>query len=99
MKLRINIKESVKMFKRKQNDNINVIYKASEETRRAIDDLYTRKSDRNKTVAAAVVIALFAGLALGWYGTVSNTITNHAENVVRIEVADQLKAQPQSENK
>lgn len=87
------------MFKRKQNDNINVIYQADEKTRRAIDDLYTRKSDRNKTVAAVAFIALFIGLALGWYGTVSNTITNHAENVVRIEVADQLKAQPQSENK
>lgn len=87
------------MFKRKQNDNINVIYQADEKTRRAIDDLYTRKSDRNKTVAAVAFIALFIGLALGWYGTVSNTITNHTENVVRIEVADQLKAQPQSENK
>ena len=87
------------MFKRKQNENINVIYQADEKTRRAIDDLYTRKSDRNKTVAAVAFIALFIGLALGWYGTVSNTLTAHAENVVRIEVGDQLKAQPQSENK
>ncbi len=87
------------MFKRKQNDNINVIYQADEKTRRAIDDLYTRKSDRNKTVAAVAFIALFIGLALGWYGTVSNTFTSHAENVVRIEVADQLKANPQSESK
>lgn len=87
------------MFKRKQNDNINVIYQADEKTRRAIDDLYTRKSDRNKTVAAVAFIALFIGLALGWYGTVSNTFTNHAENVVKIEVADQLKANPQSESK
>ena len=87
------------MFKRKQNDNINVIYQADEKTRRAIDDLYTRKSDRNKTVAAVAFIALFIGLGLGWYVTVSNTFTSNTENVVRIEVADQLKAQPQSEKK
>lgn len=85
------------MFKRKPNNNINVIYKADEETRRAIDNLYTRKSDRNKTVAAVAFISLFIGLALGWYGTVSNTFTHTRDNVVKIEVAEQLKAQPQSE--
>lgn len=87
------------MFKRKQNDNVNVIYRAPEETRRAIDDLYTRKTDRNKTVIAVALISLFIGLGLGWYGTVSNTFKSHTENVVKIEVSDQLKAQPQSENK
>lgn len=86
------------MFKRKPNNNINVIYKASEETRRAIDDLYTRKSDRTKTVVAVAFISLFIGLALGWYGTISNTFTHsNSEQVVKIEVADQLKAQPQPE--
>lgn len=99
MKLRTNIKERVKMFKRKQNENINVIYQADEKTRRAIDDLYTRKSDRNKTVAAVAFIALFIGLALGWYGTISNSLTAHSDNVVKIEVSDQLKAQPQPESK
>lgn len=87
------------MFKRKQNENINVIYRASEETRRAIDDLYTRKSDRNKTIVAVAFISLFIGLGLGWYGTISNTFTARGENVVKIEVADNLKAQPQSEKK
>ncbi len=86
------------MFKRKQNDNINVIYRASEETRRAIDDLYTRKSDRNKAIVAVAFISLFIGLGLGWYGTVSNTFTRSSESVVKIEVADNLKAQPQSAN-
>ena len=87
------------MFKRKQNENINVIYQADEKTRRAIDDLYTRKSDRNKAVVAVALISLFIGLGLGWYGTISNTFTARGENVVKIEVADQLKAKPQSENK
>lgn len=87
------------MFKRKQNDNINVIYQADEKTRRAIDDLYTRKSDRNKTVVAVAFIALFIGLGLGWYGTISNSFTARGENIVKIEVADQLKAQPQPEQK
>jgi len=87
------------MFKRKPNNNINVIYKASEETRRAIDDLYTRKSDRNKAIVAVAFISLFIGLGLGWYGTVSNTFSSRGDNIVRIEVAEQLKAQPQSENK
>lgn len=99
MKLQTNIKERVKMFKRKQNENINVIYQADEKTRRAIDDLYTRKSDRNKAVAAVALISLFIGLGLGWYGTVSNTFTSHSDNVVKIEVADNLKAKPQSDNK
>lgn len=99
MKLRTNIKERVKMFKRKQNDNINVIYQADEKTRRAIDDLYTRKSDRNKTVVAVAFIALFIGLGLGWYGTISNSFTARGENIVKIEVADQLKAQPQPEQR
>lgn len=87
------------MFKRKQNDNINVIYQADEKTRRAIDDLYTRKSDRNKTIVAVALISLFVGLGLGWYGTISNTFSSRGDNVVRIEVADQLKAKPQSETK
>lgn len=87
------------MFKRKQDNSINVIYKSDEATRRAIDSLYTRKSDRNKALAAAIFISLFIGLALGWYGTVSNTFTQTRDNVVRIEVSEQLKAQPQSESK
>jgi len=87
------------MFKRKQNDNINVIYKADEKTRRAIDDLYTRKSDRNKAMAAVILLSLFVGLGLGWYGTVSNTFSSRTDNVVRIEVAEQLKAEPQSAKK
>lgn len=99
MKLRTKIKERVNMFKRKQNENINVIYQADEKTRRAIDDLYTRKSDRNKTVAAVAFIALFIGLGLGWFGTISNTFTPQSDNIVKIEVADQLKAQAQPEKK
>ena len=87
------------MFKRKQNDNINVIYQADEKTRRAIDDLYTRKSDRNKALAAVIFISLFIGLGLGWYGTISNTFTHSSDNVIKIEVADQLKAQPQPATK
>lgn len=87
------------MFKRKQNENINVIYQADEKTRRAIDDLYTRKSDRNKAVAASVLISLFVGIGFGMWLQMSNTHTFATDNVVKIEVAEQLKAKPQSENK
>ena len=97
MKLR-NIKERVKMFKRKPNENINVIYQADEKTRRAIDDLYVRKSDRTKMVVALTAIALFIGLGLGWYGTVSNTFSSKSSTTVKIELAEQLKANPQSAN-
>ena len=99
MKLRHKIKERVNMFKRKQNENINVIYQADEKTRRAIDDLYTRKSDRNKTIVAVALISLFIGLGAGWHATVSNTFAARGENIVKIEVAEPLKAQPQSEQK
>jgi len=87
------------MFKRKQNENINVIYQADEKTRRAIDDLYTRKSDRNKALAAVIFISLFIGLGLGWYGTISNTFTHSSDSVVKIELSDQLKAEPQPATK
>lgn len=87
------------MFKRKQNENINVIYQADEKTRRAIDDLYTRKSDRNKALAAVIFISLFIGLGLGWYGTISNTSTHSSDSVVKIELSDQLKAEPQPATK
>ena len=87
------------MFKRKPNENINVIYKSSEETRRAIDDLYTRKSDRNKTVGAVAFISLAIGVALGIYMQMSVMSTHVSDSVVKIEVADNLKAQPQSVNK
>ncbi len=87
------------MFKRKQNGNINVIYKASEETRRAIDDLYTRKSDRNKAMAASVLISLFVGVGLGMWLQMSHTYGTATDNVVKIEVSEPLKAKPQSEQK
>ena len=87
------------MFKRKQNENINVIYKSSEETRRAIDDLYTRKTDRNKAVAAVAFISLALGVALGIYMQMSVMSTHVSDSVVKIEVADNLKAQPQSAEK
>lgn len=87
------------MFKRKPNENINVIYKASEETRRAIDDLYTRKTDRNKAVAAVAFISLAVGVAIGIYMQMSVMSTHVSDSVVKIEVADNLKAQPQSANK
>lgn len=87
------------MFKRKQNENINVIYKADETTRRAIDDLYTRKSDRNKAMAAAVLISLFVGACIGIWMQMSVMHKVTTDNVVKIEVADQLKAQPQSATK
>lgn len=87
------------MFKRKPNNNINVIYKASEETRRAVDDLYTRKSDRNKALAASIFISLFVGIGLGIYMQMSIMSTRVSDNVVKIEVADNLKAQPQSVEK
>lgn len=94
------VKERVnQMFKRKPNNNINVIYKSSEETRRAIDDLYTQKSGRNKTVAATAFISLAIGVALGIYMQMSVMSSHVADSVVKIEVAEQLKATPQSAEK
>jgi len=84
------------MFKRKPNNNINVIYKSSEEIRRAVDNLYTRKSDRNKAIISISLISLFIGIGIGWYFTVSNTFNHSVDSVVKIEVADTLKAQTQS---
>ena len=97
MKLHNKLKERVKMFKRKQNENVNVIYRADEKTRRAIDDLYVQKSERNKMVVALVLISMFIGIGVGMWFQSSNSFSSSADNIV--QVSDDLKAEPQSETK
>jgi len=95
----INIKERViKMFKninKSKNENLNVIYRSDEATRRAIDALYVSKRSRTKTVIAAVVIALLTGLAVGVLAGAKYLNSNNSSSTVRIEVSDSLKAKVQ----
>ena len=97
MKLHNKLKERVKMFKQKQNKNVNVIYRTDEKTRRAIDDLYVQKSERNKMVVALVLISMFIGIGVGMWFQSSNSFSSSADNIV--QVSDDLKAEPQSETK
>lgn len=86
------------MFKninKSKNENLNVIYKSDEATRRAIDALYVSKRSRTKTVIAAVVIALLTGLAAGVLAGTKCLNSNNSNSTVRIEVSDSLKAKVQ----
>lgn len=86
------------MFKninKSKNENLNVIYKSDEATRRAIDALYVSKRSRTKTVIAAVVIALLTGLATGVLAGAKYLNSNNSSSTVRIEVSDSLKAKVQ----
>lgn len=88
------------MFKninKSRTENINVIYKSDETTRRAIDSLYVSKRNRTKAVIAATVISLLLGLVAGTLiGTkvLSKAIDN--KTTVRIETAESLKARSQT---
>lgn len=86
------------MFKninKSKNENLNVIYKSDEATRRAIDALYVSKRSRTKTVIAAAVIALLTGLAAGVLPGAKYLNSNNSNSTVRIEVSDSLKAKVQ----
>lgn len=86
------------MFKninKSKNENINVIYKSDETTRRAIDALYVSKHSRTKTVIAAVVIALLAGLVAGAVIGAKHLTKGVNSSTIRIEVSDSLKAKVQ----
>ena len=86
------------MFKninKSKNENLNVIYKSDEATRRAIDALYVSKRSRTKTVIAAAVIALSTGLAAGALAGAKYLNSNNSNPIVRIEVSDSLKAKAQ----
>jgi len=86
------------MFKninKSKNENINVIYKSDDATRRAIDALYVSKCSRTKTVIAAAVIALSTGLAVGVLAGTKYLNSNNSSSTVRVEVSDSLKAKVQ----
>lgn len=86
------------MFKninKSKNENLNVIYKSDEATRRAIDTLYVSKRSRTKAVIAAAVIALLTGLAAGVLAGAKYLNSNNSNSTVRVEVSDSLKAKVQ----
>lgn len=86
------------MFKninKTKNENLNVIYKSDEATRRAIDALYVSKRSRTKTVIAVVVIALLAGLVAGAVIGAKHLTKGVNSSIVRVEVSDSLKAKVQ----
>lgn len=95
----------IQMFGEKKaarNEQINTIYKANEATRRAISDLYTLKSERNKMVGLMAVVSLLVGIGIGAYFSIANinAINGNKSNVVELKVSsDTLKVQPQSEQK
>ena len=87
------------MFKninKSKNENLNVIYKSDEATRRAIDALYVSKRNRAKAVIAATVISLLLGLVAGTLiGTKVLSKAIDSKSTVRVEVSDSLKAKVQ----
>jgi len=79
-----------------KNENLNVIYKSDEATRRAIDALYVSKRNRTKAVIAATVISLLLGLVAGTLiGTKVLSKAIDSKSTVRVEVSDSLKAKVQ----
>lgn len=88
------------MFKninKSKNENLNVIYKSDEATRRAIDSLYVSKRNRTKAVIAATVISLLLGLVAGTLiGTKVLSRAIDSKTTVRIEAAESLKARSQT---
>lgn len=88
MKLRNNIERKA---------HIDKIYQADEATRRAIDTLYTGKSDHRKMVAVYAVITLFIGVVIGvTVGTGVISTAQAKSATVELKMADDhLKAQPQ----
>lgn len=106
MTIGINKKERVNRKVKKsleRKDHINVIYKADEATRRAIDTLYVRKAEHRKMVLFVAGLATFVGLAIGvWFGMTqvhtASANANSAQNVVQAEVVGQSKDNPQPKN-
>ncbi|ATW62232.1 lysozyme-like domain protein [TM7 phage DolZOral124_53_65] len=86
------------MFKQK-NENMNVIYRADEATRRAIDALYVSKISSAKMMLMVAIMSMFVGVGTGWFLTVSHTLSPRRENIVKVEVAEPLKNQAQSDKK
>lgn len=97
MILRISKKERVKrkMFKNIANkENINVIYRADEDTRRAVDSLYVKKTSYWKAVVASALLCGVIGFGVGiWFGA-THTYTNNS-----VQQAVAPAASPDSKSK
>ena len=82
-----------------QHSDIDFIYQANADTRKAIDKLYVRKADRNKQVAIYALITLIIGMVGGMY--ISSNMVSVASRTQVVElkvVGETLKAQAQSQN-
>lgn len=103
---KINKKERViEMSKKDTNDkvqhsDIDFIYQADAPTRKAIDKLYVRKSDRNKQVVIYALVAMIIGIVAGLYISSNMVSIASRSQVVELKVvgSEQLKAQSQPQN-
>lgn len=79
-----------------QHSDMDFIYQANADTRKAIDKLYVRKSDRNKQVVIYALIALIIGMVGGLFISSNMVSIASRSQVVELKVVDsQLKAQSQ----
>lgn len=83
-----------------QHSDIDFIYQADAPTRKAIDKLYVRKSDRNKQVVIYALVAMIIGIIAGLYISSNMVSIASRSQVVELKVvgSEQLKAQPQPQN-
>lgn len=83
-----------------QHSDIDFIYQADASTRKAIDKLYVRKSDRNKQVVIYALVAMIIGIVAGLYISSNMVSIASRSQVVELKVvgSEQLKAQSQPQN-
>lgn len=99
MKLRISKKERVnkKMFKKlEQKENINVIYRATEETRRAVDSLYVKKTSYYKAIVATMLLCGLVGFGGGvWFSTTHTYTSNSVSQAIAPAASTESKPKSQ----
>lgn len=83
-----------------QHSDMDFIYQANADTRKAIDKLYVKKTDRNKQVVIYALITLIIGMVAGLYISSNMVSIASRSQVVELKVvgSEQLKAQAQSPN-
>jgi len=83
-----------------QHSDMDFIYQANADTRKAIDKLYVKKTDRNKQVVIYALVALIVGMVAGLYISSNMVSIASRSQVVELKVvgSEQLKAQAQSPN-
>lgn len=83
-----------------QRSDMDFIYQANADTRKAIDKLYVKKTDRNKQVVIYSLITLIIGIIAGLYISSNMVSIASRSQVVELKVVgnEQLKAQTQPQN-